>query len=350
MNADSGITLVGSDTMNAPWSLDSRMALAHAAVQFFSVDDDKDYSRKCSELGIPTPTGRIVPFSIGDFLKFLKRESVFRKQPNVTRVVHLLDALASAGLLLKAGRDERPGSLNPMKDRYILVGGEPEERRNGWLVLASAVGPDLIYRVFQSALVHITGISDTGKAASGTGIVLDSHHIVTCGHVLSDMKVDTRQQFQNRQYEIDEKTFASHPRDDVGVLRLDGPPLTPIPGLAFRPPIVGETVHVLGYPKLPRLRDASVIMQTGTVTSQSVVGMDGRELFLYSAISRPGNSGGPIVSSDGYVVGIVSIDLTGDYEDEAQFAPHFAGVSASVVRTAIQQLCANLFLPFVALE
>ena len=350
MTADTGQTLVGPETMNAPWSLDSRIKLAHAAVQFFSVEDFEDYSRRCKEIGVLAPRDRIVPFSIGDFLKFLQQDRVLPKPPNLTRIVQMLDALASSGVLLKMGSDERPGSLNPLKERYVLVGGLPEERRHGYLALASALGPDLIYQVFRHGLVHITGESGSGKAASGTGFVLDSEHLLTCAHVLSDMKIDTQQHFQSQNYTVHEESFAYHRRHDVGLIRLHGPPLAPILGLAFRPPIVGETVHVLGYPKLPKLRDAAVIMQTGTVTSESVVGLDGRNLFLYSAIARPGNSGGPIVSSDGYVVGIVSTDLTAKYDNEEQFSPHFAGVSATVVRTATQQLFTNLFFPFVPLE
>ena len=79
----------------------------------------------------------------------------------------------------------------------------------------------------------------------------------------------------------------------------------------MRTPVVAQTVYTLGYPRLPGLRDASVTMQQGAVTNESVTSLAGERLFLYSAISRPGNSGGPVMSEDGYLVGISIVDATG---------------------------------------
>lgn len=51
-------------------------------------------------------------------------------------------------------------------------------------------------------------------------------------------------------------------------------------------------------------------MQGGEVSVEHVTSFYGEELFLFSAIARPGNSGGPILSEDGHVVGIVTKELS----------------------------------------
>ena len=55
-------------------------------------------------------------------------------------------------------------------------------------------------------------------------------------------------------------------------------------------------------------------------------------------ISRPGNSGGPIMSHDGYVVGLSIVDATGEYVGNEAFSPHYAGIPAQVVVEAVESL------------
>ena len=114
--------------------------------------------------------------------------------------------------------------------------------------------------------------------------------------------------------------------------------------------MVAQTVYTLGYPKLPCFRDAPVTMQQGTVTAESVTSLTGDKMFLYSAISRPGNSGGPVTSDDGYVVGLSIVDTAGDYCADEAFSPHYAGVPAQVVVEAVTDLGLGVELPFQHLE
>ena len=87
-------------------------------------------------------------------------------------------------------------------------------------------------------------------------------------------------------------------------------------------------------------------MQQGAVTNESVTSLAGERLFLYSAISRPGNSGGPVVSEDGYVVGLSIVDATGQYRANEAFSPHYAGIPAQVVVQAVKDLGLGIELPF----
>ena len=91
-------------------------------------------------------------------------------------------------------------------------------------------------------------------------------------------------------------------------------------------------------------------MQQGAVTNEAVTSLAGEKLFLYSAISRPGNSGGPVMSDDGYMVGLSIVDATGRYDSDDAFAPHYAGIPAQVVVGAVEDLGLGIELQFEQYE
>jgi S1-C subfamily serine protease len=68
----------------------------------------------------------------------------------------------------------------------------------------------------------------------------------------------------------------------------------------------------------------------------------GQTLFLYSAIARPGNSGGPIISSTGNVVGLVTAELKEEDESTSSF---YAGVATSEIAKAISELGVSVNVP-----
>ena len=91
-------------------------------------------------------------------------------------------------------------------------------------------------------------------------------------------------------------------------------------------------------------------MQPGAVTNEHVTTLGGQALFLYSAISRPGNSGGPVLSEDGFVVGMAVEDHRADYNGSQPFAPHYAGVPAEVLVYAVEELAPDIQLVIENLE
>jgi len=103
--------------------------------------------------------------------------------------------------------------------------------------------------------------------------------------------------------------------------------LQPVPGLSFLSPTIAQTVFTLGYPKIPFARESTLTIQRGEVTNEAVTTLDGHQIFLYSAIARPGNSGGPVIASDGHFVDISMQDLSQQGKESA-FSPHYAGIPA----------------------
>jgi S1-C subfamily serine protease len=272
----------------------------------------------------------------------LETTNAFPKTPNALRVARLVEEIVSAGLLVPVGH-ARP-SMAGLNDHYLYL-PTADKARQGVFCLVPVLGPEYLYRICAPGLVHISGRND-GVAVAGTGLVVDERHVLTCGHVVSDMEVDRRQVVQGRQYEITDGSIHRHTDIDIAVMRMDGPPLPDVSGMLLQAPVVAQTVYTLGYPKLPGLRDASVTMQQGAVTNESVTSLAGERLFLYSAIARPGNSGGPVISEDGYIVGLSVVDAIGRYDNEDAFSPHYAGIPAPVLVRAVEDLGLGIQLPF----
>jgi S1-C subfamily serine protease len=130
-----------------------------------------------------------------------------------------------------------------------------------------------------------------------------SGHILTAEHVVSGVS-DLTVQFPGGPV-LDAKVAASSREDDVAILTVDAEtpdylPLSRTSAIA-RP---GTRVFTIGFPMVDMLGSDSKFTD-GSVSSLS--GHDGDPHVLQMTVPiQPGNSGGPVVTETGFVIGIVT--------------------------------------------
>ncbi|MFF4897290.1 MarP family serine protease [Streptomyces sp. NPDC001068] len=179
--------------------------------------------------------------------------------------------------------------------------------------------------------VKIEGVSGS-QGREGSGFVFASEHVMTNAHVVAGITdPSVRVGGVGTSYEAQVVLF--DPDRDVAVLyvpRLRAPVLRFDTGAAR-----GDSAVVAGYPQ-----DGSLNLQAATVAAK--VPATGRNIYndatvtreIYSVRStvRPGNSGGPLLTTGGTVYGVVFARSTSD--DETGYVLTAGEVAADATRGA----------------
>ena len=330
----------------APLDVDIETHLALQARRFFSPMFQIERRKPSLGQGLTPASGK-------DFLDYLSESQFLPDEPD--RYLHhirgLLDRMVENDLLVEMSVG---GGANfvMLPKSYYAFSELSTLRQRGFLWLAKTLGGRFVHHQVSPAIVHVVGENDDGE---GSGIVFDEHHVLTCRHVVSGMRVASAQAFQGRTVTV-EGVF-QHVTEDVAVIRIKEP-LTTVPGLGFVDPMVSQKVYRFGYSRVPCSVPSStgtspLVMHSGEVTDESVPVFGGMELFLYSAISRPGDSGGAIVSDDGYVVGMtteLSDSRVQTRNGEDVFSPHYAGIPSHVLARAVDELGLGVQIPLETYE
>jgi S1-C subfamily serine protease len=186
-----------------------------------------------------------------------------------------------------------PRYLEPFaRERIVEVGPGPKRM---------LTDPDVV-RV-EPSVVKIRGTNDCGRGIEGTGFVYADNRLMTNAHVVAGV--------DDPEVEIDGTTEPAevvyyNPELDVAVLSVDTDNIDTLPFDLTAEAEVG--VAILGYPQ-----DGPFDIQPGRIRSEQRLrspdiygeGTVIREVFSVRGLVRPGNSGGPLVDSDGDVVGVV---------------------------------------------
>lgn len=322
----------------APFSIEQRVFIALAALRFFQ---PLNHASNCSKVGVTRDETAITPFSSRNFLRFLEvpgeLPSGLLTEPDrhFQRITELLNQLVRVGYLSEMGQGRSPLAGG----HYYAMRLATQIEGQGCLYLAQAFGAQFLHWAYRTGTYQITGSTSKGDIHAGTGIAIAPRWLLTCAHVLKDMKIDEVQSSSQGEYKVIRQL--THPTIDVGLLEVDRD-IHVVQGINFRHPHVGERVYTFGYPRIPLSREAAIVMQGGEVSVEQVTGLHGDELFLFSAIARPGNSGGPILSEAGHIVGIVTQELT---EDDPKKPPFHAGIATATLAKAVQDLNCGIQLP-----
>ncbi len=154
-----------------------------------------------------------------------------------------------------------------------------------------------------ASVVRVTGLAyECGGNLTGSGFVVADDRVVTNAHVVAG--VDEPIVEAPGRSPVAGRVVAFDPEQDLAVIATDGLGVQPL-GLAD-PPAADADVAVAGYPfgGPLELRPARV-MATGPITI-SIDGVNAaKEVVTLAADVDHGNSGGPVLTGDGLVGGVV---------------------------------------------
>lgn len=172
------------------------------------------------------------------------------------------------------------------------------------------VGPAVNRRIHQvrPSVLKIYGQApQCGRSIEGSGFVYAPHHILTNAHVVAGTNEVTVEISPGEQ--VDARVVLFDPNRDVAVLDVPSLPSSAKPlALSHTDAKSGDPALVLGYPE-----NGSFTVRTARVRSQGTVGGTNiyghgnvhRSIYSIRAIVRSGNSGGPLLSYGGSVLGMV---------------------------------------------
>ncbi|MEU0654166.1 MarP family serine protease [Streptomyces albogriseolus] len=168
-------------------------------------------------------------------------------------------------------------------------------------------------RAAQRSTVKVEGVAGT-QGREGSGFVYAREHVMTNAHVVAGIDEPTvRVGGVGRAYEARVVLFDA--QTDVAVLHV---PDLVAPVLAFDDDAErGAAAVVAGYPQ-----DGDLNLQAATVAARVQARGQNiyndapvtREIYSIRSTVRPGNSGGPLLTTDGRVFGVVFARSTSDAE------------------------------------
>jgi S1-C subfamily serine protease len=193
-----------------------------------------------------------------------------------------------------------------------------------------------VYQIIHPALVLIEVDLKTEKKGSnqalGTGVIVDNFgHILTCHHVIDGASKITIIFADGTK--TDGTVVSSQPENDMAVLQPSALPQVWAPAVLGNPNSmqVGDEAYVVGNPfGLYGSMSAGVISGFDRTFRPPDKNITLNGLIQFDAAANPGNSGGPLLDRNGYVIGIVT-GIVSPSEDT-----FFVGIGFAVpIQTAV---------------
>lgn len=143
-----------------------------------------------------------------------------------------------------------------------------------------------------------------GRGLTGSGFVVAEDRVVTNAHVLAG--VDTPVVELPGVPAREGRIVYFDPIDDLAVIAIDDLGVAPLPFSQTLAP--GTAAVVEGYPHGgPFTMESAGVLSTGTVPVPDIYdeSWNPRDIYALQAAVRPGNSGGPLLTADGALAGVV---------------------------------------------
>ena len=181
-----------------------------------------------------------------------------------------------------------------------------------------------------ASVARVSGVAYAcGTSATGSGFVLASDRVVTNAHVVAGVTAPIVE--LPGQPAREGRIVYFDPIDDVALIAVDDLGADAIPIIA--PIAPGTAAVVQGYPYGgPFTTVNAEVISSGSVLVPDIYGTSNalRDIYALAATVQPGNSGGPLLTADGAVAGLVfaraETDLDRGYAmTTAELEPVLAG-------------------------
>lgn len=169
----------------------------------------------------------------------------------------------------------------------------------------ATLASDAVVAAVQPSVVKIRGVAPgCQKVLEGTGFVVGPDHVMSNAHVVAGSDSVT---VESAGQTYDAVVVSYDPNADISMLYVPNLPAQPLT-FAPDPAVTGTDALVLGYPgggdfaaTPSRVREVIELNGPDIYRTTTV----NREVYTIRGTVRQGNSGGPLIDSDGQVLGVV---------------------------------------------
>lgn len=185
----------------------------------------------------------------------------------------------------------------PGEGSLALVSGE-----------AAALDPTEIYKRVSPSIVTVAAADAYGRGGEGTGVIFDARgYFVTNTHVIENTSMVQVTLSNGRVYPA--QLIGMDAQTDLAVLRCSAPGLTVATFGSDADLEVGEPAYALGNPLGSQFSGSMTDGMISAINRNVVVGEYEMNLIQTTAALNKGNSGGALVDSRGYVIGITNMKM-----------------------------------------
>ncbi|MEH6780218.1 MAG: MarP family serine protease [Rhodoglobus sp.] len=190
-----------------------------------------------------------------------------------------------------------------LSDRALPLLGSPLGNPNAQVPTIDADSPALAAAA--QSVVRVTGNAfSCAQGQTGSGFVVAAERVMTNAHVISGTTGPVVEALNGQV--LNSTIVFFDPVNDLAVLAVPGLTADALAvGITSRP---GTSTAIQGYPYGgPFTTNAALVQNVSTFTSPDIYGADGapREVYTLAGQVNPGNSGGPLLTLDGHIVGTI---------------------------------------------